>query len=262
MSATGMTLDTRQFQSAISSFAKETGVDMGFALRWQMALWVKDLIKRTQGSWGKSLFEQKKAGEAAVKNDLKALFEPIANKKMLQGMRDDLSTKDLIYRIWGGNRVSISRNQIPSDINMPGAHQGMRQSRGRVRMKPLKQYVSDVAFRKYQKEVLKHVGRAKSGWASAAEYFGQKAHGLVPNMLPAWIKRNAGWAVGKGYTMKSDVQQDTMHIQLVAGNDVPYVRPGNMMNSSLQTRTNDLTKYAQLRIKKLCEKYSAQKGAA
>ena len=164
-------------------------------LAWEvMADACNDMIKysppRTEagGGWG----EQRKIGENAIASDLGALFKP-----------DDERTNEVmvIHNRYNGRyyyrpidrKVADWVSEIPPSRIAQGdlsrIHHAYRKKNGRVQNRPPIHLAPAAAIDNYLKTVQDDVGKLKSGWLTAADYFCGKVG--KKKSAPSWVTRHA-----------------------------------------------------------------------
>lgn len=176
-------------------------------LKDQARLFVRDCARMTppfgDSPINESWSAQRKLGEAATAADVQAVFQPIDPEGMAKFISGTPKRKAaFIKRISNyARRGDIEAiRKIVIDIGYPcqgvlkevspRAHERERGKRGRVMTKKLRPWLilSKNSLKRYIKEKIGHVGKAKAGWAKAAAQVGLN--------LPNWITRHAGTSRG------------------------------------------------------------------
>jgi hypothetical protein len=247
MASNGITLNSYEFRKAVEQVADKTGVSAADVLRDQMRLLVQTLYKWTPPP-------KKSAGVNRVKADLAKLFTPYLDESILQDYLDEMDERgaNLVYRTDSkGNLYTIKRDQIVLDpITMREVHQQHRDRRGRVRNigRSSKYLVPLKMFRKYVKEVTKHVGKLRAGWMPAMALFNARS-------APSWVADNRAFGMLHGEA--SDRLNNDLKGMLVAENRVPYIRDEGMLTRAMRLRTKDLEKNLDKRVDQIMRKHSA-----
>lgn len=225
-------------------------------LAWEvMADACNDMLRlsppRTEGGggWGK----QKKIGEAAVASDLKALFEPqevpgtvwFFNPATQKYYRRSASQKD--RRIL----LAVPAGRVLEDHEIPTVHRMNLNRKGRVPRRPIVSFVHAKALKRYVKDIKTHVGKLKSGWLAAADYFCGKVG--KQRKAPAWVVRH-----GEACSYK-DTITDAGDGYLRADNLAPTagaVRK-DTLDFVMRTRQRDIDKWLPKRAEKIAARISA-----
>lgn len=219
---------------------------MSALIRYQMALWTLDLIKKTGTDPNWSWAIQRRRGIASIRTGLDQIFVGIDEPSVLQKWQDDEGGEELYRTNKKTGKFRIRRKLLKT--SMADWHRERRDKRtGRVR-KP--NAVSDAwggrmpiptkIIEKFHRDLSKDVGKTKAGWIPAANYFKAKANGIAVGSTPGWVTRHGGWAsaYGKGYEQGSWLSGT---ITAVAENNVPWARDwAGIMNLSLRTRQRDI----------------------
>jgi hypothetical protein len=219
-----ITVDYKPFQDAIRQLTKETGISMRQVIRWQMGLWVRDIIKKLYAdpqAWppndGRGL-RQKKMGEGAIYGDLLGTMK---HRPLFEGM--DSRTTEAKWE--GGGSSADPRTMNVSKVvdaqalktktgaiylvdkvhymphanirDMERVHQANRRpSDGRVsvagdanrtvgRWKVKNVYVVPKdMLQQYVKYVQAKVGKAKASWIHPYRYFQTVDRGDLKGLLP------------------------------------------------------------------------------
>jgi hypothetical protein len=200
-----VSLDVTRLNEDLRAFVASTGRDLARAIRDQARLLTRDLIGGTP-PFGKHAFrrssndlgagesynEQRKIGEAAVRRDVRRVFQPFAkyaayvgkkfnNPKLEQyllklGRQSDTDQIQRIFKKW------MWHPKIKTTATRPD-HIARRDRRGRVK-RATNTFILDERSRvNYEKKAITSVGKAKAGWLEAAKALGL---GGIPN----WISRH------------------------------------------------------------------------
>lgn len=182
------TFDATGFSRALARYATliQNGQPKAEIVRNQMKFAVKALIDLTP-------FESLAQGRAVVRRDLLRAMSPYGGedgrfsritddglRARLQGyLRAGDYTK--IKEVWA--KIGSKSTWRMEDFS-EALHHGVQDSRGRV-LRSQKILVPQVgAWNEYLEQLRQRVGRARGGWAPAAEAFGLN--------LPNWITRHSG----------------------------------------------------------------------
>lgn len=200
-----VSLDTARLNEDLRAFVASTGRDLGVAIRQQAKLLTRDLIGGTP-PFGKHAFrrssndlgagesynEQRKIGEAAVRRDVRRVFQPFKeyaafigkkfnNPRLEQyllklGRQSDTQQLQRIFKKW------MWHPKIKTTATRPD-HVARRDRRGRVK-RATNTFILDERSRvNYEKTAIASVGKAKAGWLQAAI-------GLGVGGIPNWIRRH------------------------------------------------------------------------
>jgi hypothetical protein len=255
---------------------------MADVLRYQMALWLKDIIRRTAADPRASLAKQKAAGEKAVRDDLMRIFMGIPDQQMQQ-FGDEWQAYNKgqpighLFKTKSGAVYGVENDLLDErGANLAAHHQRYRsKTTGRVTRAGTKtrnigrwKFVDKLhtplsKLREYIASVQSHVGRTKAGWLPAANYFSAKAKPLVADLAPGWVQRHAAYGAAASPPPTDSLQAHTLTGELVAGNGVPWVRDDSgFMQSTLRTRIRDLENGMWKRLEGIKQKLSINTGAA
>lgn len=248
-----ITYDPRKFLDALKTVSREAGVSMSNLIRYQMALWVNDLIKRTAGD-PKNTSGHRRAGQEAIRRDLSKIFVAIDNPSVLQKWQD-AAKGDSIYRYNDQKKRFRVRAKLLKET-MERWHTQNRDRRSGRTMKPANQAdawggrmpVQTRRLEQFARKVSRDVGKTKAGWLVAANRFAAATQGIVTNMAPAWVARHAGWAAayGDGYEQGSMLSGT---ITAVAVNKIPWARDwSGMMAATMRTRQLDIQRQMVKRV--------------
>ena len=271
MAETGMIMNSLAFTCAMDELAKEVPDHMAFVVRWQEALWIKDIIKKVGGDPAKSLEGQRMDQKAIIKNDLEKLFGTYSDSDRIsapdeEGMSivNPRSNKKEVYWIEASRR-------IPSFESMARVHTGARNTKtGRVikngswtersgykgSMLNRQYFTTKTLLNDFIITIQSHIGKTKAAWAIGADFFAAKANGWVTSMYPDWIGQWKGWA--SSYAVKEDnIHVESMTGDVAAGTNVPWAKdPHNMLEATLETRRKDIEKgYALKRLEAILKSH-------
>lgn len=275
-------IDAVPFLSAMEKIKHEVPGEMHSILRWQMGLWVRDIIIKIYGDPASSLATQKKQGEAAVYGDIMgtrksgALYQVYVESdqkpKHIPGMQAySLKAKSgVVYFV---DEKALDSN--PSSRSIKDRHHSFRNSRGRVRA-PAVAYrmhggarvvetptVPKDRLLAYVATVQARVGRAKASWLLAYEYFKLKAGmNLLTWNAPSWIQRHRTGTSTFGH-VSDRYDEVSGYVDLEAGAELLFGdNPEDALNRTWPTRLKDLTgPFAMRRLKGKIEKYNASRAA-
>jgi hypothetical protein len=271
-------IDTAPFMAAMAKLKKEVPVEMHTIMRWQMGLWVRDIIAKIYGNPAKKLAPQKKDGEDAIYFDLmgsrkagslyQVFVESEQKPKHMPGMQaySMKSKKGVVYFV---DEKAIDFN--PSSRSFKDRHMTYRNKRGRVKAPPPAFRMHGKAkiiqtptvpkdrLEAYIKTVQARVGRAKASWLVAYDHFKQTVgFNLLPWSAPSWIQRHRT-SVGTFGHIADRIDENAGTIDIEAGSELLFGdNPEDALNRTWPTRFRDLTgPYAMLRLKGRIQKYNA-----
>ena len=191
-----VTVDMPRLNADLAMYAKGMKIGLGEAVRKQARLFLEDVVRATppfgKHPFSESFNEQRKIGENAVVRDLRKIFRLVRplGRWLGRRARDPQMQERVEGYVQGGNlraiRTILSNMLNGADVRHevePALHMVRRGGRGRVGRGSLTFIVEERSFNRYLAAVLKHVGRAKAGWARAAAQLGVK--------LPNWITRHS-----------------------------------------------------------------------
>jgi hypothetical protein len=285
-----MKFDNSQFLLAMKQLTAETGVELQTVMRWQMGLWIRDIMKKMYGdpkAWGptdnKGLL-QEKMGAAAIYGDLLgtrkrgetlfAAYDPALAKPSER----PLYHATLLTAESGATYMVDNAHFLPSasTAQLSAIHQAHRDKRGRVRVPGLpyrkegKTKISMVytvpkdALAAYVKHVQASVGKAKASWSRAYDYFKRNVGmNLLPWTPPSWIGRHAKSMWGES-VVGDQFEAATMTGSFWAGSNVVHGQdPQDALERTWPTRRKDLEGHMALkRLKGRIEKFSAKEARA
>lgn len=226
-----VSLDVARLNEDLRAFVASTGRDLAQAIRDQARLLTRDLIggtppfgkhafRRSSNEFGagESYNEQRKIGEAAVRRDVRKVFQPFKqyaafigkkfnNPKLEQyllklGRQSDTQQLERIFKKW------MWHPKIKTTATRPD-HIKRRDRRGRVK-RATNTFILDERSRvNYEKQAISHVGKAKAGWVKAAQALGLSS-------IPNWITRHSSPGLFQ------DSTTDLTHPSVMIGNLVDY----------------------------------------
>lgn len=272
--AASMTLDAEEFNQAVLQIAREANVEMGVAIRWQMALWCADVIKKLGPNKFqlKPLGAQKKTTEFNIEVDAKEVFSVIPdtayrwfnqrtsewgfrkNNLGAKDRRDVFFVPQSKFLIYGGQD------------EMAKIHDAKRVE-GRVpENKDFKSKISVMAerFRYYIDWKRDHVGQAKAAWVTSYTFFNKD--GLAKFSIPSWITRHTSYTASKSSSSFTAATTGPINIQAQATSSLAWGDdPAGVVETVGRTRFLDLMRKgkggALWRLGKIMEAHSARKAA-
>lgn len=184
--------DLRNWEAAVVKWAVATRTDIAEALRIQAKRTTGLVVRMTPPMKSLAALEpwgtQKRLGEAAVERDVKRLFTPldevagsIKNPALKERMEEAVAARDMpsVFALMNVLKMPQDVVRQPTEA----LHNRWRDNRGRVRRQRSRYLViSRGAVNAFVRMKKRLVGRAKGGWAAAANVLGVA--------LPAWIKRH------------------------------------------------------------------------
>lgn len=173
------------------------GLDMGRVLKVEGRRLFEDVMRQTYP-------KQQAQGSGAVKRDLRKLFFPVEPQAIQFGKRSVKKKSAADYvPLWtttGGKLFGATLENFKPTLSQEGfaaIHKSQRNSRGRVNAVHAQKFtvatdkrtmvnriiVKRSDFNRYQRTVLTHVGKLRSGFAHTLLRLGVS--------VPSWIQRNA-----------------------------------------------------------------------
>jgi hypothetical protein len=205
--------DRAGYDRKVRQFAAFQRAGLGGVIRDETRLAIIECVERTPPFDGKRMKGGgKKAGEAAVKRDVKKVFRDprfldlYANNDGFKRAvdRGDLVMVDLFLK-------KAKRYESTDKMPTGKAHREKRDSRGRVRLGNRWHSILDgSAIGTFIEKAMARVGFARSGWAKGGSTFGAN--------LPAWITRHH--APGTA----SDLTQNTETPMTEVANALPWIQ--------------------------------------
>ena len=269
-----VTFDSSKFIGAMKELQKEVPLEFQSIMRWQMSLWVRDIIEKIGGDPRKSMFKQRQAGEGLVGADIGKVFGILKKNDTVFALSKGKDMTGLFMVKTESNGVflmSLSHNlHYAGPTKMETMHNERRNSAGRVknalqdtRRNGLnlkgKYMVPKAVLLAYIKEKQSHVGRTKACWVKALNYFEGLSQGLAKWQAPAWVTRNAA-AVSSLSMVSETFNAGAMTGEWAAGSQLDYGRGTGSatINSTGQTRMNDLERpFAATRLIGIFNKHKA-----
>ena len=263
MAAITVKFSQASFIKAMRDLSVETGAQFQDLLRYQMALWCIDLVRKTAADPGKSLSKQRAQGEARVEKDIRHVVKGVAPQEM-KVFSDDWeifnkgqpighlfksyhtgAVYGVDYDMLDASGATIpthhakARSPITGRVTTAGAggNSGTK-AIGRWKFVNIL-HAPEAKVVEHIKKKQAHVGKTKAGWLRAAYYFCSKTRGLVDiDKMPDWVLRHTGVAGSYTDNFKSAA---TIIGDISSSNNVPWVRDDvGFMNSTLRTRLLDL----------------------
>lgn len=276
MASDGMNLNALEYMMCMDQLAKEVPDHMGFVVRWQQALWVKWIIGKVGGDPKKGLPAYRASMKKVIESDLNKLFAPVSESDKISDMNSD---GNATVTTRNGAKFWIKYDRHISSFNhmlSVQAEARIGDRRGRVRntgdWNTEEKYKGLTLSKKYfiAKSMLKslivgaqqHIGRTKSAWCKAGDYFASKCKGAVTSMYPDWIGVHKMWA--SSYSVSEDLLNvQTMTGHVMAGSNVPWAKdPDKMIEAGLKVRRMDIERgYAAKRLVAILKEHSAKAAA-
>jgi len=249
--------DTAAFEAGIVDFARAFKKDLRLALFEQAKLFIRDLISFTPPH-GKSptkegTTRQRKIGEAAIQRDVGRVFIAAEDIDFKSSTKESKRLQKYLRRYAKEGRLGAAkkvlevlgfRNEVTT-VARPHIHKRARGRKGRVSKRITPTIVLNrKSLRDYLKQVKKHAGKAKAGFARAAKALG------VP--VPSWVDAHSTPGV-------FDNQ--------LARQDRPYIEMGNLISYAsdfdplkFQAAIDNRARAIPLRIKAVMEATAKKKG--
>lgn len=204
-------IDDAEFVSAMNVMGKKLGLETADIARYQMALWVKDLVRWTHTNPRWSLGEQRRRGEQRIEKDLFKVFA-IVRREVFDKWKLDAETAnrvDLFRRNQAGEIYRLEKAKLRNfaEAGMRKWHQDHRIKRtGRTWRVNDDEYafggrmpVPEPVFKAYLAGIKKMVGLMKAGWGGAAIAFAGRSRIRVASPVPPWVGRH----ISSGYVQGS-----------------------------------------------------------
>lgn len=267
-----ITFDNREFYRAMTELQMEVGLEIEKIMNWQMSLWCADILKKIGGDPKiSSMSVQKQRGELALYSDMDKLFSTADDDKNKWMNKDgdwgvktqNNSTYNVLASRWIEN-ASLSE--------MKNIHNQNRNNQGRVyktagenkklkgKWYSMKYYVRKQQLINYIKVTRTHVGKTKSSWIKAYNYFNSMCGNLAKFSVPDWVSRWSSW--GDKYSVaEGNYVRESMTGQWTAGSNVPWITDRDqqsLVNATGNTRIMDMQSGRALqRLVGIIEKKSA-----
>ena len=238
---TGMTLYTALFDKKVKAMLKKGGLTMGDLLKDQMRMLVETLYKYTPP-------KTKKDGKMTATGDLARMFHGVDVDGALRAMHGIAQARGT-YKGHPPERILVGTDMG----KMAALHLNERGKRGRVYRSPRTYYVPMRALEKYKREVVKRVGRLKSGWHNAMRK-------LDSTKILKWAERAHGTTGNYGAASgNANIPADLKTLKrktLTAWNNTAYIRDiDGMVKSAERVRLKDIKKHLPLRIEQMIARY-------
>lgn len=195
------TAANRELSRVSNRLRAATGKTAKQTLHDQARLFIRDCAKMTPPFGPHSITEswskQRKLGEVATEADIRRVFRLLDAQSLSKYFEATPKRKEgFIKRVtaYARRRNIAALERIVTSIGYPcqgviaevdpALHKKERFLRGRVPRKGVKVWLvlSSQSLKRYIRDVVGHVGKAKAGWAKAAAKFGVS--------LPRWITRH------------------------------------------------------------------------
>lgn len=195
-----LSLDASGFRAAAIRLREVKNVTVKKLIQDQARLFVRDAIKLTPPFGGHAISEsfsvQRKVGEKAVARDVGRVFKSKASLKILANPKNPILAAALAKAIQKKDKPAVEAilSNIGTKLSVlvqpdESTHRARRGARGRVRKGQSYLVLDERALKRYTKEKVSHVGKAKAGWLASARALN------VPG-IPAWITRHGGETPG------------------------------------------------------------------
>lgn len=208
------TVDSTLFSQRTRTMLREIGKSEPDFLDEQMGLLSRDVAKFTPPFGGGQLpsfgrgtvgtGKDKKAGEIAVRRDVRNSMQPVApaSKWRQPRIKEAVKNKDTaaLTAMFANAEGSAYQGFTVSEFDSK-FHSRARDSRGRVNRQQKRLVLPKAAFDAYLKGVLKLVGQGKAHFAWVALQFGQK-------QPPKWVSRHF-WRYRARITKTADSRSAT-----------------------------------------------------
>ncbi len=240
----------RAFERSILEFMAVSGKGIGEILRQQARLIAVNLAHNTQ-PYGLGA-DARKQGEAAAVRDVAKIYRSIDTVYALIADQSKDAAR-AFYAAAINGRLDVAKHilrgcgltgLLGADIGPfdKSIHKQMRDRRGRVSIRSPRQIVTDPkVLREYTKLVVKHVGAAKSSWASCAEQIGGVRG------IPLWATRNRA----RGTVQDLSRHADDPRVILSSGVDyMPTVLPDRMQADAVDKQRNKMQTSIRITLEK------------
>lgn len=247
-----LTVDTRNFEKQLATYARELKKEKSAALKQQAGLLVKDALKATppiagkqtgKGTFTQSFAAQRRAGKKAIERDVDKALRPALSPAIIQslppadqrrarrylrnGEHDKLAT--MMHRL-GGGQGSVQSPRIHKQATM-ALHQSKRSRiTGRVPNNVQPHRIQNrPSINKVKKGRLKNQGKWKAGWVPAARHLNVKG-------IPKWVMTQAA----RGYIRDHSRAQVNPSITLANTVRGETGRNLNIARAAIQNRTHSM----------------------
>lgn len=202
MSGARIEVDDVRYRAMINDLVSRIG-DSGRVLRVEG----RKLLEFIQGATPPRNYQQ---GKTRVQADLRKVFFPLDTedaRSTKRSLKKSDGTMVELYFTKAGQCFSAKREDVKlkaSNAEMAQIHQSLRGPRGRVSGRGNRiekdprnaknniinrTIVSRMNFRRYQSEILKHVGKMRGGWGPGMMALGGK--------VPGWVSKNSASENGR-----------------------------------------------------------------
>ena len=266
-------LDGTKFNEALKQFQAEVGIDVSDIIRWQMGQWANDLIKRTEPGNMKdvgfaSMSMQRVFQKERVENDIAKVFTAPKTTADWDGVGKKAGQHGL--KLKSGAVIFVAADKWQPDaanLTMKHEHWKHRQfgpRRGRT-IEPSqkdKMATKHDTLTRYIAWMQNDIGKTKSGWTKAADYFATRSKGAVKMKAPEWVTRHVTFAAEHG-VYSDTLDAKSMTGEATIGNNTPWGNDSHgMMAFTLNNRKKFLERYGVKHLDRICKKFSAFGRAA
>lgn len=269
-----LSVNVDKFIEAMKALHRSTSVEVPRLMNYEMALLCEWVIKKIGGNPENSLSSQRRAGESATSYDIVSLFKPIPKGYDWWDYKPAKAggISAVMLKKKKGPHFLVEKSHFLPNASMSELrrlHRGFRNAKGRVyahnthqasygKLKlMLDYYVKKNVLKAFLKEKKMHVGKTKSAWVKAMQFFSSKSGGLNQWKIPSWVSDDVPW--GNRYSVSSE----TFNKMLItgsweSGSNVPWVNKdaAKIINEALKVRIKDINSgYAALRLNGLMMKF-------
>jgi hypothetical protein len=267
--------DSSAFIAAVNQLKRETAIELNTIMNWQMALWVRKIIEKIATDPRLALGAQKNYHDVNVETDINQVFEIPKDSKGggITYHTWKMPDGDTVVKLPSGAKVFVDAYHWQVS-NLDEIHRRARNRKGQVpkgygsnehrdgKCYSMKFWPKSIdAARSYVREMRSHVGRTKSSWLKALEYFSSRSGGLAGWTAPSWITRNQSWGDKYGVA-DSQFNQGSITGYWTSGSNVPWITDRDaqsVINWSGRLRVTDIKSgYALMRLMKIFNKHSAK----
>ena len=253
------------FIDALREIHKKTGVGMKQIFHWQMVLFIRDAMLRTQSRGSRSYAAQFSKAKKSIGADIGRMFTRYKggkNDMYWDGRPPREGYIETKTRKKGGAVYLVPRNMFKASANeaeMSAWHQAHFVARkqtisvGREGKWNIsnKMHVPIEDYMRFRAAKQKNIGKAKAGWLKGlGHYLARAPSGWAgADKTPEWVKRNEGTSGVSGSVSESWSDSGSVKGFMQANNSVEYA-VGNM-RIAMKKRTKDMMKWAPLRLEKI-----------